>query len=98
MYIINSLRLCSNGGIEGYDKVATPSWTAKRRRARRSRHSSRPQPGTGIPSAGPASPAGEATVMGQSAATSRVGEPPTTPAGNQVRSINSNAIADDAAR
>jgi cytochrome oxidase assembly protein ShyY1 len=85
------VRYRSNGGTEGYE-VVTPLRTASGV-VLVDRGFIPLEPGTRIPSAAPAPPAGEVTVMGHVRRNEQGRRAATTPVGNQMRLINSNAIA-----
>jgi len=85
------VRYRSNGGTEGYE-VVTPLRTASGV-VLVDRGFIPLERGTRIPSAAPAPPAGEVTVMGHVRRNEQGRRAATTPVGNQMRLINSNAIA-----
>jgi len=85
------VRYRSNGGTEGYE-VVTPLRTASGV-VLVDRGFIPLERGTRIPSAAPAPPAGEVTVVGHVRRNEQGRRAATTPVGNQMRLINSNAIA-----
>ena len=85
------VRYRSNGGADGYE-VVTPLRTASGA-VLVDRGFIPLERGTRIPSVAPAPPTGEVTVVGHVRRNERGRRAATTPAGNQVRLINSDAIA-----
>ncbi len=85
------VRYRSNGGADGYE-VVTPLRTASGA-VLVDRGFIPLERGTRIPSVAPAPPTGEVTVVGHVRRNERGRRAATTPAGNQVRLINSAAIA-----
>ena len=85
------VRYRSHGGTEGYE-VVTPLRTASGV-VLVDRGFIPLERGTPIPSVAPAPPAGEVTVMGHVRRNERGRRTAATPAGNQIRLINSDAIA-----
>jgi cytochrome oxidase assembly protein ShyY1 len=85
------VRYRSNGGADGYE-VLTPLRTASGA-VLVDRGFIPLERGTRIPSVAPAPPAGEVTVVGHVRRNERGRRAATAPAGNQVRLINSDAIA-----
>lgn len=85
------VRYRSNGGADGYE-VLTPLRTASGA-VLVDRGFIPLERGTRIPSVAPAPPTGEATVVGHVRRNERGRRAATAPAGNQVRLINSDAIA-----
>jgi cytochrome oxidase assembly protein ShyY1 len=85
------VRYRSNGGAEGYE-VVTPLRTASGV-VLVDRGFIPLERGTRIPSVAPAPPAGEVTVVGHVRRNEQGRRAATTPVGNQMRLINSNAIA-----
>jgi cytochrome oxidase assembly protein ShyY1 len=85
------VRYRSNGGADGYE-VLTPLRTAGGA-VLVDRGFIPLERGTRIPSVAPAPPAGEVTVVGHVRRNERGRRAATAPAGNQVRLINSDAIA-----
>jgi cytochrome oxidase assembly protein ShyY1 len=85
------VRYRSNGGADGYE-VVTPLRTASGA-VLVDRGFIPLERGTRIPSMAPALPTGEVTVVGHVRRNERGRRAATTPAGNQVRLINSDAIA-----
>ena len=85
------VRYRSNGGADGYE-VLTPLRTASSA-VLVDRGFIPLERGTRIPSVAPAPPTGEVTVVGHVRRNERGRRAATAPAGNQVRLINSDAIA-----
>lgn len=85
------VRYRSNGGADGYE-VVTPLRTASGA-VLVDRGFIPLERGTRIPSVAPAPPSGEVTVVGHVRRNERGRRAATAPAGNQVRLINSDAIA-----
>jgi cytochrome oxidase assembly protein ShyY1 len=85
------VRYRNNGGTEGYEVVA-PLHTASGA-VLVDRGFIPLERGTRIPSVAPAPPPGEVTVVGHVRRNERGRRAATTPAGNQIRLINSDAIA-----
>jgi cytochrome oxidase assembly protein ShyY1 len=85
------VRYRSNGGVDGYE-VVTPLRTASGA-VLVDRGFIPLERGTQIPSVAPAPPAGEVTVVGHVRRSEKGRRAATTPAGNQVRLINSDSIA-----
>ena len=85
------VRYRSNGDLEGYE-VVTPLRTANGVVLVNRGFIPLPR-GTQIPSTAPAPPTGEVTVVGHVRRNERGRRAATAPAGNQVRLINSDAIA-----
>jgi cytochrome oxidase assembly protein ShyY1 len=85
------VRYRSNGNLDGYE-VVTPLRTASGV-VLVDRGFIPLQRGTQIPSAAPAPPAGEVTVVGHVRRSEKGRRAATTPVGNQMRLINSDAIA-----
>jgi cytochrome oxidase assembly protein ShyY1 len=85
------VRYRSNSGVDGYE-VVTPLRTASGA-VLVDRGFIPLERGTRIPSVAPAPPAGEVTVVGHVRRSEKGRRAATTPAGNQVRLINSDAIA-----
>ena len=85
------VRYRSNGGVDGYE-VLTPLRTASGA-VFVDRGFIPLERGTRIPSVAPAPPTGEVTVVGHVRRNERGRRAATAPAGNQVRLINSDAIA-----
>lgn len=85
------VRYRSNGGADGYE-VLTPLRTASGA-VLVDRGFIPLERGTRIPSVAPAPPSGEVTVVGHVRRNERGRRAATAPAGNQVRLINSDAIA-----
>jgi cytochrome oxidase assembly protein ShyY1 len=85
------VRYRSNGGVDGYE-VVTPLRTAGGA-VLVDRGFIPLERGTRIPSVAPAPPAGEVTVVGHVRRNERGRRAAITPVGNQMRLINSNAIA-----
>ncbi|HJQ86667.1 MAG TPA: SURF1 family protein [Propionibacteriaceae bacterium] len=85
------VRYRSNGGADGYE-VLTPLQTANGA-VLVDRGFIPLERGTRIPSVAPAPPTGEVTVVGHVRRNERGRRAATAPAGNQVRLINSDAIA-----
>jgi cytochrome oxidase assembly protein ShyY1 len=85
------VRYRSNGGADGYE-VVTPLRTASGA-VLVDRGFIPLERGTQIPSVAPAPPTGEVTVVGHVRRNERGRRAATAPAGNQVRLINSDAIA-----
>jgi cytochrome oxidase assembly protein ShyY1 len=85
------LRYRSNGGVDGYE-VVTPLRTANGA-VLVDRGFLPLDRGAPIPSVAPVPPAGEVTVVGHVRHDEKGRRAATTPAGNQMRLINSNAIA-----
>ena len=85
------VRYRGNGGADGYE-VVTPLRTASGA-VLVDRGFIPLERGTRIPSVAPAPPTGEVTVVGHVRRNERGRRAATTPAGNQVRLINSDAIA-----
>jgi cytochrome oxidase assembly protein ShyY1 len=85
------VRYRSNGGVDGYE-VLTPLRTASGA-VLVDRGFIPLERGTRIPSVAPAPPTGEVTVVGHVRRNERGRRAATAPAGNQVRLINSDAIA-----
>jgi cytochrome oxidase assembly protein ShyY1 len=85
------VRYRSNGGAEGYE-VVTPLRTASGV-VLVDRGFIPLERGTRIPSVAPAPPTGEVTVVGHARRNEQGRRAATTPVGNQMRLINSNAIA-----
>jgi cytochrome oxidase assembly protein ShyY1 len=85
------VRYRSNGGADGYE-VVTPLRTASGA-VLVDRGFIPLERGTRIPSVAPAPPTGEVTVVGHVRRNERGRRTATTPAGNQLRLINSDAIA-----
>ncbi len=85
------VRYRSNGNLDGYE-VVTPLRTASGV-VLVDRGFVPLQRGTQIPSAAPAPPAGEVTVVGHVRRSEKGRRAATTPVGNQMRLINSDAIA-----
>jgi cytochrome oxidase assembly protein ShyY1 len=84
------VRYRSNGGVEGYE-VVTPLRTASGA-VLVDRGFVPLERGTRIPSVAPAPPAGEVTVVGHVRRNERGRRAATTPVGNQMRLISSDAI------
>jgi cytochrome oxidase assembly protein ShyY1 len=85
------VRYRSNGDLDGYE-VVTPMRTANGVVLVNRGFIPLPR-GTQIPSTAPAPPSGEVTVVGHVRRNEKGRRTATTPAGNQVRLINSDAIA-----